>query len=189
MMRLASIAVACALALAPAAWAQEQPPVPEPAPAPAAEPLALAPGGAGDALYLPYWAVGDDTSTLRSVANTRHEAKAVRGTLVGAAGAGPVFSFTLCLAPHVRYEAALVAAADGSTSVELDSSDASCTLPQVAVVADPDAPGDGPGAGPGNGPPGDDAAVASGAIEIIELGVLPADATDLPAVDDCAALA
>ena len=175
-MRIATIAFACTLALAPAARAQD---VPAPAP------LALSPGGAGDALYLPYWAVGEDTSTLLSVSNTRAEAKAVRVTLVGADDAAPVFSFTLYLAPHDRYEAALVAAADGSASVELASDDASCTLPRVAVAADP-APGD---PGPGNGPPGDAAPVASGAIEIVELGVLPGDVAALPAVADCAALA
>lgn len=181
-MTIARIALACSLALAPAAQAQDAPPTPTPTSAP----LALAPGGSGDALYLPYWSVDADTSTLLSIANTGEDAKAVRVTLVDGGDGAPRLSFTLYLAAHDRYEAALVAADDGSGGVALASDDASCTLLQDDQPAGT-GPGD-PGNGPGNGPPGDAAPLASGAIEIIELGVLPDDAAALPAVDDCAAL-
>src|SRR5690606_25044028 len=103
----------------------------------------------------------------------------------GGEDGAPRLSFTLYLAAHDRYEAALVAAEDGG-GIALDSDDASCTLLQEDAEPDP-LPG-APGDDPGNGPPGGTSALATGAIEIIELGVLPEDAAGLPPVGDCAAL-
>jgi len=146
--------------------------------------ISISPTGSGDALYLPYWSVQDDTSTLLSISNARDEAKAVRVNVVGGGDGAPLLSFNLYLAPHDSWSAALVAGGDGLP--ELSSDDASCVLPALDQVAPDDGEDDDDGDEDedGDAPVGGD---LSGAIEIVEMGTLADDATlDLA---DCAALA
>lgn len=154
--------------------------------------------GSGDALYLPYWSVADDHETRLAVANTQDTAKAVRVHVVGGADGAPLLAFNLYLGPNDHWDATLTAAADGTLA--LASDDASCTLPTLASIGGDDAgddASDGNGNGNGNGDDDDDEgdngnddaapdAQLGGALEIVEMGVLPIESP--VDVADCATL-
>ncbi|HEY6984872.1 MAG TPA: hypothetical protein VH375_02230, partial [Rhodanobacteraceae bacterium] len=139
--------------------------------------VTLNPQGIGQVLIYPYYTANAGNDTLLSLTNTTAHAKALRVRFAEGENGRDAFSLNVYLAPHDMWTAAITHGDSTGASVGVRTSDASCTVPDVADATD--LAGDGAtfstdafsGA---NADPGDTSAsrIAEGWVEVIEMGTL-----------------
>jgi hypothetical protein len=141
----------------------------------------LNPDGLGQVLIYPYYTVNNNNITLLSVVNTTDQSKAVKVRFLESLNSAEVLDFNLYLSPFDVWTAAV--AANGTTGASLTTSDRSCTVPSVFANQPvafrtfefednaPDILGL-------LGTPGE-ARVRQGYVEMIEMGVLLNEGTNL----------
>lgn len=148
----------------------------------AASAVNLNPAGVGQVLIYPYYTVNQNQDTLISLSNTEDSGKAVLVTFREGYNGRVVMHFTLFLAAHDRWSAAIsLASPDGGAQIA--SADESCVgdapLSWPQKFSSVDYAGGVPGYSKDSGPQGIER-TREGMIEVIALGdIKPGSATDL----------
>ncbi len=138
--------------------------------------VTLSPGGEGQVLLYPLYSTEAGNDTQVHITNGSDDYKAVRVRILEGMNSRPVLSFNLYLQPHDVWTGALVRSAGGA---KLVSADSSCTLPRIernGLELSP-AAYQGNDYAAGQGGPQGEARTRLGHVEVIEMGVLPADLT------------
>lgn len=146
--------------------------------------LRLSTSGLGDALYIPYYTVEGGQTSLLTVANAGSQATAVQVLLAESLNGQNVLSFSVYLAPHSVWSAAITA--DGERAKLVSESDV-CTLPVRGPLGfravNFDYAFNHPDAGSTSL-----TRTRTGAIEVIELGQLSGELAAAAVAGDCIAI-
>ncbi len=102
----------------------------------AASAVTLNPRGIGQVLIYPYYTANAGNDTLLSLTNTTPHAKALRVRFAEGENGRDAFSLNLYLAPYDMWTAAITHGDSTIASVGVRTSDASCTVPDVADATD-----------------------------------------------------
>jgi len=154
-----------------------------------AQAVNMNPDGLGQVLIYPYYTANDGNTTILSVVNTTHNAKAVKVRFMEGFNSREVLDFNLYLSPQDVWVAAIATSevstpvADYETNTYLIIPDDSCTVPYLYADAATEMP-DGSMAGIqpflnlaytgdfADGGPTSDARAAEGHFEMIEMGTI-----------------